>query len=236
MVVERRGSQKKERRYSPRQNSSRESQIAGKARPRPIGLAHASDHCCSESRRRRRGLQRAGGVSGAAVGGTASDARAPGELWCLLALPSVIRGWRSSLRRSNAVQQPSHSWSSASFCCLRTPHGPGRQPLLHSCQPQRPRATHSFNRSSTDPTHRLHSPNAAPFTHNSLHRHLLSALYPLRCSMYLTEELFESADADRPYHSPSKQMDSPHHAHQQHSADSLGKRKRNGDEYTTNTV
>lgn len=81
MVVERRGSQKKERRYSPRQNSSRESQIAGKARPRPIGLAHASDHCCSESRRRRRGLQRAGGVSGAAVGGTASDARAPGACW-----------------------------------------------------------------------------------------------------------------------------------------------------------
>ncbi|GME54503.1 uncharacterized protein LTHEOB_11656 [Neofusicoccum parvum] len=55
--------------------------------------------------------------------------------------------------------------------------------------------------------------------------------------MYLTEELFETADADHPHHSPSKQaMD--HHNPQQHSPDHLGKRKRGAaaDDYTPNTV
>lgn len=60
--------------------------------------------------------------------------------------------------------------------------------------------------------------------------------------MYLTEELFETADMD---HIPSKHaMDHSHHNHHHHhpppppSPDHLGKRKRGttADQYTTNTM
>ncbi|KAH7064542.1 hypothetical protein B0J12DRAFT_636884 [Macrophomina phaseolina] len=54
--------------------------------------------------------------------------------------------------------------------------------------------------------------------------------------MYLTEELFETAGADRPFYPPSKQAMGDGHHHEQHPADGLGKRKRNGDDYTASTV
>lgn len=175
------------------------------------------------------GEERGGGASGAA-GGLPPCARAS-QLWCLLALPSVIRALPFL---SPPIQRPAVAAITLAVICqlLLPPHAPRPRPsaspsfVLHTPSPRNIHRIGPPPASATPlpwPTIPCFATPQAPNTSSV-------------CSMYLTEELFETAGADRPFYPPSKQAMGDGHHHEQHPADGLGKRKRNGDDYTSSTV